>query len=125
MFSSNLVRLNGWPEIGLVPLLSAFQLSLVTSTRPEPWKVLVPDFVITLKTPPWTRPYSAEMFALLTTTSSIVSKLLFAPKVPVVGSVVSTPSKRKTLPESGAPRALGLPSPSMSFWPGAKSITFW
>ena len=108
-----------------MPLLSAFHASLVTSARPVPWKMFVPDFVMTLTTAPWTRPYSAEMFEFETTTSWIVSKLLFAPKVPVVGSVVSTPSKRKTFAESGAPTAFGLPSPSMSFCPGAKSTTFW
>ena len=108
-----------------MPLFCEFQESLVTSARAVPWKMLVPVFVTTLTTAPWKRPYSAETAALETTISWIVSKLLLAPNVPVVGSVVSTPSKRKTLPESGAPRALGLPSPSMSFWPGAKSTTFW
>ena len=108
-----------------MPLFCAFHESFVTRARALPWNALEPDFVTTLKTPPWKRPYSAETAAFETTTSWIVSKFWLAPNVPVVGSVVSTPSKSQTLPESGAPRAFGLPSPSMSFCPGAKSMTFW
>ena len=71
--------------------------------------MFVPDFVMTLTRAPWARPYSAEIAAFDTTTSWTVSKLMLAPNVPVVGSVVSTPSKRYRLAAS-APWELALPS---------------
>ncbi len=88
------MRAKGCPLIWLLPLFCEFQSSLVTRARADPWNVFVPDLVMTLTTAPCARPYSAEIAELETTTSWMASKLLLAPKVPVVGSVVSTPSKR-------------------------------
>ena len=76
----------------LVVVFWAFQLSFVMITLPEPANVFVPDLVMTLMTPPAARPYSAPTPDVMTETSWIASKFRLPPKVPVVGSVVSTPS---------------------------------
>src|SRR5437870_11818413 len=45
------------------------QLSLLSVSRNEPLKLLPPDFVMTLMTPPLNRPNSAEMPAVATVVS--------------------------------------------------------
>ena len=53
--------------------VSAFQPSLMNVVRKDPEKLLPPDFVIMLTTPPWNRPYSAEMLPVDTLVSCTAS----------------------------------------------------
>jgi hypothetical protein len=99
-----------------------FHRSLVAMYLAEPSTRLVPDFVMTFTTAPTARPCSAETPDVKIATSSMPSKLRFDPNVPVVGSVVLTPSNMKRLLLVSAPCALTLPTPTT---PGARPISVW
>ena len=86
----------------------------------EPSNRLVPDLVMTLTMAPWPRPYSTA--EVDTDTSWMASKFRLLPKVPVVGSVVSTESMMNWLLPVSAPRAFTLPVPTT---PGVTPMSDW
>ncbi len=94
----------------------AFQSSLAARYLNDPPKRLVPDFEITSTIAPVERPNSADTADVRMTTSWMASKFRLAPKVPVTGSVVLTPSIRNWLLLVSAPWAFTLPVPTT---PGA------
>jgi hypothetical protein len=68
-----------------------------------PEKLLPPDLVTRLTTPPVARPYSASKPPVWKEISWIESKLKSVPHVPVRGSVVSMPSMKYALSLSVEP----------------------
>ena len=71
-----------------------------------------PLLVTTLTTPPVARPYSALYPPVMTSISSIASKLKFSENVPVTGSVMFVPSSRNVFSLVLAPPEDGFPPPT-------------
>jgi len=125
---SVLTRASDAPVTSLCVVFCSFHWSFVPSTFSEPWKSFVPDFVMTFTIAPVARPYSAPAPDVMTLTSWMASKLRFEPNVPVVVSVLSTPSNRYTFEDSLAPWTRGLPElplPGLSMTPGANVMSVW
>ncbi len=87
----------------------SFQLSLSRLTRKEPLKLLPPDFVIALITPPVKRPYSAEMPELDVVVSAIASSMKRLFGVPRMLSMTLTPFTMNRLSNVWPPEIVVLP----------------
>src|SRR5688572_587151 len=109
---SNFTRSSDAPVTWLTVVFCAFHSSLANRYLNAPSKRFVPDLVMTLTIAPCARPYSAPTADVSTLTSWIASKFKFVPKVPVVGSVVSTASMMYRLLVVRAPALLTLPVPT-------------
>ena len=72
----------------------ARQASLANDVRNEPEKLLPPDLVIVLTTPPWNRPYSAEMLPVEIFDSWMASSMNRARAWPRRFSLTTTPFTR-------------------------------
>jgi hypothetical protein len=70
---------------------SALKASLRKKPKPEPWKLLVPDFVITLIAAPAERPFTAEKRCVETWNSCTASAGSCITGPPTVLSLLSTP----------------------------------
>jgi hypothetical protein len=82
---------------------------------------LPPDFVIMLTTPPWKRPYSAEMLPLETLVSWIASSMNKLRACPRRFSFTTTPLIRFRFSYDSAPDTIRLPLGPLSLTPGASS----
>ncbi len=99
--------------------VSAAQESLTNDTRNDPLNELPPDFVIMLTTPPWSRPYSAEMLAVEIFVSWIASSMNRFRAWPRRFSFTTTPLMRKRFSNDMAPDTMMFPPGPLSWTPGA------
>ena len=96
--------------------------SLVNEMRNDPLKTLLPDFVIELITPPWKRPYSAEMLPVETLVSWIASSMKRLRAWPRRFSLMTTPLTRLRFSYDSAPDTMMLPPGPLSLTPGASRV---
>src|SRR5258706_14761735 len=89
--------------------LLATHASLFNVTRSEPEKLLPPDFVIVLTTPPWKRPYSAETLDVEVVVSAMASSMKRGLGVPRLLSMTWTPFTGKRLSNHWAPEIVNAP----------------
>ena len=102
--------------------VSADHESLVNDTRNDPLKTLPPDLVIVLTTPPWNRPYSAEMLPVEIFVSWMASSMNRLRAWPRRFSLITTPLTRLRFSYDSAPDTMMLPFGPLSFTPGASSV---
>ena len=96
------------------------QSSLSSVTRKEPLKLLPPDFVIALTTPPVKRPNSAEMPEVDVVVSAIASSMKRLFGVPRMLSWMLTPFTVKRLSNDWAPEMTVLPVTALVLTPGER-----
>ena len=89
--------------------VSAAHESFVNETRTDPLKTLLPDLVIELITPPWKRPYSAEMLPVETFVSWMASSMNRLRAWPRRFSLTTTPLTRFRFSYDSAPETMMLP----------------
>ncbi len=102
--------------------VSAAHESFVNETLADPLKTLLPDLVIELITPPWNRPYSAEMLPVEIFVSWMASSMNRFRAWPRRFSLITTPLTRFRFSYDSAPETMMLPPGPLSFTPGASSV---
>ena len=101
--------------------VSAAQASLVNEVRNDPLNRLLPDLVTMLTTPPWKRPYSAEMLPVEIFVSWMASSMNVLRAWPRRFSFTTTPLMRNRFSYDMAPDTMMLPPGPLSVTPGASS----